>query len=458
MNEWLFGLLGLLVGTAAAAGVLLVRRGRTQIDLANARTRAQLLDQQIQQHLEEIRRLRAELDQVDEQREQAQRRLAAEQERVKALQEAEQRLKETFLATGAEALQVNSRQFLELAKKSFETLMTEARGDVEQRRQAIDNLVKPIRELLEKQNTAVGEIEKKREVAYKGIEEQIRQIIRANEKLDRETDRLVTALRRPEQRGRWGEMQLRNVVELAGMTEHCDFDEQVQTDDPATRDRPDMTVHMPGGGVIVVDAKVALDAYLDAVLPDADRAALLKRHADQVEKHYRGLAGRRYWEQFEKTPKLVVMFMPLESALVAALEVKPNLHAEAMQNHVLIATPTLLVALLRAVAYGWQQEDVAANAREISLVGKELYDRLSTFVSHLERVGSGLDRAGKSYNAAVGSLERMVLSSSRKLKELHATTGPELEAPPQIETDIRAVTAPELKSLPASDEVEERRP
>jgi DNA recombination protein RmuC len=261
----------------------------------------------------------------------------------------------------------------------------------------------------------------------------------------------VTALRRPEQRGRWGEMQLRNVVELAGMSRYCDFEEQVQTDDPSTRDRPDMTVHMPGEGVIVVDSKVALDAYLDSLQPEADREALLRAHAGQVEAHYKKLSSKRYWEQFARTPKLVVMFMPLESALVAALEMRPNLHSDAMANHVLIATPTLLVALLRAIAYGWQQEDVAANARQISETGRELYERLATFAGHFERIGKGLGRATDAYNSAVGSLERMVLPSSRKLKELHATTSEDISAPTQVEIETRQITAGELVPLPQDE-------
>jgi DNA recombination protein RmuC len=327
--------------------------------------------------------------------------------------------------------------------------MSEAKGDVEKKQQAIDAMVKPIRELLEKHSTAVHELEKKREVAYKGLEEQIKHIIAANEKLDRETGRLVSALRRPEQRGRWGEMQLRNVVELAGMTEHCDFDEQPMTDDPTTRDRPDMTVHMPGGGRIVVDAKVALDAYLDALQPDADRDALMRRHGDQVQSHYKRLAAKQYWEQFDRTPKLVVMFMPLESALVAALESKPTLHADAMQNHVLIATPTLLVALLRAVAYGWQQEAVAENARDIARVGGELHERIAVFVRHFEKVGANLEKATKTYNDAVGSMESRVLPSTRKLEQLRVNTGDEIDSPAPIEIECRPLTSEEGRSLSA---------
>ena len=461
MNEWMFGILGFALGGLAAAAFFLARRGRGQADLITARARAESLQGQLEQQIEELRGVRADLADIDGRREDAERKVAALNEQLKAserafvekeklLEEAKTRLSDAFAALGAKALQVNTEEFLKLARATFEKLMTEAKGDVEKRRQAIDALVRPIRELLEKHSTAVSEIEKKREVAYRGLEEQIKQILASHEKLDRETGRLVTALRRPEQRGRWGEMQLRNVVELAGMSRHCDFEEQVQTDDPSTRDRPDMTVHMPGEGVIIVDSKVALDAYLDSLQPDADREALLRNHAGQVEAHYKRLSSKRYWEQFARTPKLVVMFMPLESALVAALEVKPNLYSDAMANHVCISTPMLLVALLQAIANGWQEEDVAANAREISDTGRQLYDRLATFVGHFKQIGKGIERSRDAYNSAIGSLQKNVLASSRRLKELHATTSEEIIRPAEIEAETRRITKDEL--LPAPEE------
>lgn len=413
MVQWLDVLgglvIGILLGALAAAAVLAARRRHVDADMANARARARLLEEQLAAR-------------------------AADEERLKA----------AFGAVGAEALRANSEQFTLLARKTLETVLVEAKGDAEQRRQAIDNLVKPIHELLEKHNTAVTEIERKREVAYRGLEEQIKSIAEAHDKLNTTTGELAAALRSPTQRGRWGEMQLRNAVELAGMTAHCDFSEQPQTDDPATRDRPDLIVHMPGEGVIVVDAKVALDAYLDAVAPDADRAAALGRHAGHVEQHVRKLAAKRYWEQFERTPKLVVMFMPLESALSAAMEIKPHLHAEAMRQHVLIATPTLLVALLRAVAYGWQQEDLAQNARQIARAGAELYDRLAKFTEHFRAVGKAVADAAESYDNAVGSMERRLLPSARELKELHATTEDDIEPPRTLQVETRQFTSPEL--------------
>jgi DNA recombination protein RmuC len=450
----------LSAGLLAAVLWLLLDRGKAASHLAAARSERDAAAQARDAALQDRAARDTELATLQGKLGEAERESAVIAERERALQQQQaqlreellamrEQLKESFDALAGKALERSSESFLTLAKKTFEKEQATAQGDLEKKQQAVEELVKPIRELLEKQRTAVQQLEEKREGAYAKIEEQLKHVVTANEKLDRETGRLVSALRRPEQRGRWGEMQLRNTVELAGMTGKCDFDEQVSLWKGDTRQRPDMVVHLPGKGVIPVDSKVALDAYLDALQPDADRDALMKRHADQVETHMKSLAVKRYWEGFDSTnhraPQLVVMFMPLESALVSALEVKPDLHATAMQQHVLIATPTLLVALLRAVAYGWQQEDIAANARQIADVGRELYDRLGVFADHFEKVGSNLQRATKSYNNAVGSLERMVLSSARKLKELHATNKEEIEAPTIIERETREITAGELR-------------
>lgn len=425
-------LLGLAIGGGVGAAIVWAK---LQSRAAGAHERAKMLDAQLTQLNADVHTARqtardAEVN-AAQLAEQLRTRQAQFDEQKRLLEEAEKKLLAVFEATGARLLQANSDRFIQQAEKSFE------------------EKAKPIRELLDAQKKAVEEIEKKRETAYVRLDEQIKTIAASHEKLGTETSRLVTALRRPEQRGRWGEMQLRNVVELAGMTEHCDFNEQVQTDDTGTRDRPDMVVNMPGGGVIVVDSKVSLIAYLDSIQPDADRPAELQRHAKQVETHIRQLASKAYWDQFERTPRLVVMFMPLESALFAALEVKPDLHAEAMKQHVLIATPTLLVALLRAIAYGWQQEAIAENAKEIANVGRDLYDRIATFAGHFDAMGKGLERANTAYNRAVGSLERNVLPGARRLRDLRATNADELEGPKPIESTVREITAAELRTLPA---------
>lgn len=455
--SWLLaGGAGAVVGGLIA--LLLSGRSRRGEREAEARTRAEAA-------LWEERALRSEDALAHERKrgEEARSALAAAQasaeardrqfeEQRRMLQRAEEKLGESFRAVGADALEANNRRFVELAGKAFEKWLVEADGKVAQKQQAIDALLEPIRNLLEKQQTALGELERKREVAYTGLEAHIQRIADSHEKLGAETGRLVSALRRPEQRGRWGEMQLRNVVELAGMTEHCDFSEQPQTDDPSTRDRPDMIVHMPGGAVIVVDAKVALDAYLDGLEPGADIAERKRAHARQVQQHVDRLAAKRYWEQFDVTPRLVVLFMPLESALNAALEIHPDLHADAMQKHVLVATPTLLVALLRAVAYGWQQDIAAANAREITSVAHELHGRIRKFVEHFERAGAQMGSAVRSYNAAVGSLERNLLTSARRLRALGAAAEEDVSTPESLAEEVRPITSSELLSPPEEDD------
>lgn len=454
--------LGFVLGAALAAAGLLLALGRARGAAREAAGRADSLGERLAEERERREAVEARLRDESSRREQAERAAARleqqgdEQarrfeEQAALLRRAEERLADTFASLGSKALAANNERFLELARQSFETLMAESKGDSEKRQQAIESLVAPIKEQLERQGSAVAEIEKKREAAYSGLEKQIQQIADSHRLLGDETRKLVSALRRPEQRGRWGELQLKNCVELAGMTERCDFDLQHSV---GSRDdgllRPDMVVRLPGGGSIVVDSKVALDAYLDALDPEADRAACIRRHAEQVDRHCRQLAAKRYWEQFDHAPQLVVLFMPLESALVAALEAKPELHANAMRENVLVATPTLLVALLRAVAYGWQQEAIAENAREIAREGRELYDRLATYAGHVEGVGRGLDRAVRAYNDGIGSLERMVLPSARRLKELHATSRAELEGASPIDRDVRAIGADELSERPSS--------
>jgi len=434
MTAWLAAITGLFVGATATLLWFLGRRAAQQAELINARTRTELLDEMLARQAREFEEARAEMIRLDGAREDAECRVAVLEEQLRSrvrelesLEAVKRELATTFKATGAEALQANNQQFITLAEAQL----------------------KPFKELLAKQERAVGEIEQKREAAYARLDEQVKAIASSHSELRQATGRLVGALRKSDVRGKWGEMQLRNAVELAGMTAHCDFDEQVTVWSGEQSSRPDMVVNIPGGGVIVVDAKVALDGYLDALTPDADRAAQMDRHARHVETHAAALAHKRYWDHFARTPKLVVMFMPLESALVAALEVRPELHAAALQQHVLIATPTLLIAVLRAVAYGWQQEDVAANARQIGEVGKELYERLRVFAGHFSKVGERLGGASRAYNEAVGSAERSLLAGARKLKDLHATTEADLEPPAPIEIEIRPIVAPELKPLPA---------
>lgn len=461
--NWIWGIFGLVLGAAAAYIWCASRRAAIQQELAQAKSRAELLDQQAARHLQEAAAIQQQAEATDRLREVAERekavlteQMAAKQrqfeEQDRLLKEAEKKLTDTFKAVGADALRHNNLQFIDLARETFGKLMEKASGDVDKKQQAIDALIKPIKELLDKQNAAVGEIEKKRETAYARLDEQIKAIATSHDGLRTETGKLVSALRRPEQRGRWGEMQLRNAVEMSGMTEHCDFDEQVTVWKGDESQRPDMVVKMPGGGRIIVDAKVALDAYLDSLQQaDGERAATLDRHARHVSTHVQKLAEKQYWKQFEHAPEWVVMFMPLESALIAALEREPDLQAKAMQQHVLIATPTLLVALLASIACGWQREHVAANAREISKTGKELHERLAKFTDSFEKIGAALTRSNEAYNSAIGTLEGRVLPSARKLRDLHVTTDEEIPTPEPVDVVVREVAAVELKRLPGVD-------
>ena len=362
-------------------------------------------------------------------------------------------LEDAFKAIGADALRANSEQFLQLAKETFSVSQTEIGGNFEKSQVQLKGLLEPMKDLLQKQQESAGKQETTRAAAFAAIEQQIKGLVHGNATLAEKTSQLVTALRRPDTRGRWGETQLRNLVELAGMTERCDFNEQVSVSSEEGRLRPDMTVRLPGGGTIVVDSKVPLEGYLNALeaTDEAQRNASLSLHANAMEKHVKSLAEKAYWAQFDRAPKIVVMFMPIESAYVAALESKPDLHVSAIEKHVLLATPTNLMALLTTVSYGWRQEDVAANAREIEKAGASLYKRLATFVNHFSKVGASLSQGTDNYNKAIGSLERNVLPSARALKELNATSEAEIRRPPSIEIEPRRIERDEL-TLPAGEE------
>ncbi len=455
MIEAIIGIVGLALGIAFASMWWMKRSSEAQRALANAEAGAKSLEEQARRLAADVDAARHDLRQMNASREQAEKeavRLKQElqareqrfEEQRQLLERAEQRLADTFTALSTKSLAANNQQFLDLAKKSLEAVMAEAKGDVEKKQQAIDNLLKPIREALELHGKAVGEIEKKRETAYARLDEQMKMLTQSSEKLNLETGRLVTALRRPEVRGRWGEMQLRNVVELAGMTPHCDFIEQstVQGDDGSLR--PDMLIRLPGGGVIVIDAKVALNAYLDALQPDADRDACMRTHARQTADHARKLAAKKYWDQFEKTPNVVVMFVPLESALAAALEIQPELQPNAMRERVLIATPTTLLGLLHTIAYGWQQEKEAENARRIADAGAELYSRLATLADAVSKVGERIEQSGVAYNKLIGTLEARVLPGARKIKELQALPEADIPQAESIDVEIRQIVAGEL--------------
>jgi DNA recombination protein RmuC len=364
-------------------------------------------------------------------------------EKVALLAKAEQDISSRFDALAADALRKNNESFLELASTKLG-----------QKEQAVEHLVKPLKESLQKVDGKLQELEVARKGAYSTLAEQVRQLTETQKELRSETGNLVSALRdRPNVRGRWGEIQLRRVVEMAGMLEHCDFETQAHVPTEDGRLRPDLVVKLPGGKSVVVDAKCAGQAYLESLgCTDEDaRLAKLRDHARQVRDHINKLSAKSYWSQFDESPEFVVLFIPGEPFLSAALEQDPALIEDGVNQQVILATPTTLIALLRAVSYGWRQETIAESARAISELGRELYTRLATMTDHFSKVGSRLESAVRSYNEAVGSLETRVLPSARKFKEHGIAPAAELSPLNIVERSPRPVTAPELLPSAESD-------
>lgn len=376
-------------------------------------------------------------------------------EKLELLTKASQELKDAFNALAADALANNNASFLELAKTRLETFQKQAEGDLAARQQALVTLVEPIQESLKAVDTQVRSLEKERAGAYSELRQQITSLTGTQEQLKTETAKLVQALRAPHVRGRWGEMQLRRVVELAGMLDHCDFIEQKETEDG--KSRPDMIIRLPGGKQIVVDSKAPLQGYLNALesTEETTRRAHMEAHAEQTRKHMNGLASKRYWAQFDPTPDFVVMFLPGEVFFSAALEHAPDLIEKGVEEKVIPASPTTLIALLRAVHYGFRQEELAKNAKQISDLGKQLYDRLCTMAGHIEDLGSSLDRTVKAYNKTVGSLERNVLVSGRRFRDLGVASAGEIAEAREVENVPHMLKAPDWKLALMGDEAPE---
>jgi DNA recombination protein RmuC len=367
---------------------------------------------------------------------------AGAEARVAELRSAHERLKGEFAELSATALRTNRDDFLKLAEQSFAQLHEKSAGDLVVRQQAIDSLVKPLRESLEKVDSKIAELEQKRERAYGELGKQLESLTLVQVRMNAETTKLSSALSSTRTAGTWGEVQLRRVVELAGMTEHCDFTEQQVFSDEAGRNRPDMIVSLPGNIRIVVDAKAPTEAYREAASEENPerRLAKLKEHAAKVRGHVESLSSRDYWARIKDlSPEFVVLFLPGDSFLTAAIESDPGIMDRAISQKVLLATPMTLVALLKAVAYGWRQEAVSRSAEEVSKLGRDLHDRLSVFADHLGTAAKGLSTALKGFNSAVGSFEQTLMPGARRFAELGAKGSKELQAPEPVEGEVRDI-------------------
>ena len=414
MEIYLGVLIGVVIGTAATA--LYLSRGHSA-------TQGKLLALQAQREAE----------------------LKSSEEKLALLHKAQSQLQDSFKALSAEALSKNNTDFLNLAKTTLEKYQECAKGDLDKRQQAIQKTVEPVGKALEKFEERVNNLEERRTKTDAGLKEQLENLAQSQIRLSQTTTGLVNALRKPEGRGRWGELQLRRTVELAGMINYCDFEEQTNVEtDAGERLRPDMLIRLPNERRVVVDSKVPLASYLDALdEADADvKTTQLERHARHIRDHIKGLSQKKYWSQFDHTPEFVVLFIPNEAIFSAALEVDPQLIELGVENRVILATPTTLIALLKAIAYGWQQDAVAREAREISALGKELYERIGVVMGYFSSVGRSLGQVVTHYNKAVSSAESRLLVTARKFEALESSTEETLP-------DIKAVE--EQPTLPKEE-------
>jgi len=367
------------------------------------------------------------------------------------------KLRELFHFLANEALVRNNQNFVQMANATLEKFQAEAKGELALKQQAIQELVNPLKQALEKHEKQAAEMEKKREQAYGGLRQYLEDVVQTQSQLRKETGNLAKALSSSHVRGKWGEMSLKRVVEMAGLVEHCDFKTQQSLPGEDARLRPDLIVYLPSQRKIVIDAKTPLDAYLQAVETEEEekRKSLMADHSRQLERHITLLGSKAYWDQLEGSPEFVVLYIPLESLFSEALRHNPDLLEKSTQKKVILATPTTLMALLKAVDYGWKQEKLAHNAEEISAMGKELYDRLFKLADHFARLGTSLDRAVQSYNETVGSFEQRVFVQARRFKELGVPAKEDIPEITWIDRTSRQLQRSELVAKPELEKVED---
>lgn len=441
--------IGLIVGWLFAAKNSLAQRGQLEGELAALKESAALLAAQIQERQAKIEQLGGKA--ADDQRQigqltqqiRDQQDALAEQKRL--LDQAQQKFQDAFKALANEALKVSKDDFLQLAKESLNTLMAQAKGDLGKHKEQIDGLVKPLQETLVAYQKQVQEIENSRKLAYGSLSKHLEELGKTHQELRCRTGELATALKNPAVGGRWGELTLRRAAELAGMSEYCDFEEQVSRDGEAGRIRPDMIVRLPGGRLIAVDSKLSYQSYIDAAnASDGElKTALLRKYSEAVRQHVRKLSEKSYWEQFQNNSvDLVVLFLPGECFFSAAVLEDKALIEDAMNNRVVLASPTTLIALLRAVAFGWRQEKLTQSAEQIRKLGQELFDRIANFVEPLKDLSTHLTRAVGSYNKAVASLDARLIPAARRFNELGI--GDEQKVPELSGVDVIPRELPEI--------------
>jgi DNA recombination protein RmuC len=432
----IWALFGILIGAAAATPVVILLcsrksqqlSGELRTSVALAEQRQVDLSQQLAGEKNVTQSLRDQLGVAQRDLASARMQFESAQQNLlqqrKLIDDAQVQLRQAFSSASSEVLARNNETFLQLAREQFGKISADANGSLDERKAQIEGMLKPMREVLDQYQLRVADIEKSRVESYSMLREQLGTLAETQRTLNTQTSQLVTALSRPAVRGQWGEISLRRLVELAGLTSRCDFVEQQSVDTDQGRQRPDMIVSLPNGRTVVIDCKTVLDAFLDAAAtPNLDeQRAHLQRHAQQLRARARELSLKSYWSQFEQSPEFVVMFLPGESFLYAAVEHDPSLIEDCLNNGVIVATPTTLIALLKAIEFGWRQESIAENAEQIRTLGTDLYDRMGTVLGYIAKLGAGLDGAVKSYNQAVASLESRVVVTAKKMSELGART------------------------------------